>query len=245
MLIPIKDDNPTTRPPIVTIAVIVVCVVVFLYQLTLGQAAEESFIIRWGMVPARLFGYSLAGKPAVGVIGDLGAPAWVTVITSMFMHGGFMHIAGNLLYFWIFANNIEDSFGHLRFAIFYVLCGVAAAMTQALVDTDSAVPMIGASGAIAGVLGSYLIMHPRANVTVLFTILIFFRTFIMPAMWVLGVWFAFQIVNALVNVSEEGGGVAWFAHIGGFVAGVALTPLFRPRQAKVIGLPTDKRGPWG
>lgn len=244
MLIPLKDDNPTTRPPIVTVAVIVICVAVFLYQFTLPEPAGDSFILRWGMVPSRLFGAAVAGKPGVGVPADLGLHPYVTVVTSMFMHGGILHIAGNLLYFWIFANNIEDSFGHLRFAIFYLLCGIAAAMTQALVDTTSGVPMVGASGAIAGVLGSYLILHPRANVTVLFTILIFFRTWVVPAMYVLGFWFAFQIFNAVVNVAEEGGGVAWFAHIGGFLAGVVLTPLFRQRQAKFIGEP-PRRGPWG
>ena len=236
LLIPIKDENPTVRPPVVTVGIIVACVVVFLYQLTIPEALQDRFIFRFGMIPALLLDDAVGAK-------HIGIPPWATVFTSMFLHGGFAHIAGNMLFLWIFGNNVEDALGHLRFVLFYGLCGVAAGMTQALVDPHSTLPMVGASGAISGVLGAYLVLTPQARVTMLFWIFIFVRTFEAPAYLVLGLWFAFQVVNGLMADPAEGG-VAFFAHIGGFVAGAALILLFKPGTVRYVGAP-PRRGPWG
>jgi membrane associated rhomboid family serine protease len=236
LLIPIKDENPTVRPPVVTVTLIVACVVAFLYQLSLPEAQQERFIYRFGMIPALLLDNTIGAK-------NIGIPPWATVFTSMFLHGGFAHIAGNMLFLWVFGNNIEDALGHLRFILFYALTGVGAAMAQALIDLHSTVPMVGASGAISGVLGAYLVLHPHARVTLLFWIFVFVRTFQAPAYVVLGLWFGFQVVNGLL-ADQSDGGVAFFAHIGGFVAGAALILLFRPRTARYVGEP-PRRGPWG
>jgi membrane associated rhomboid family serine protease len=236
LLIPIKDENPTVRPPVVTVSIIVACVAVFLYQLTMPEPVQERFIFRFGMIPALLLDDAVGAK-------HIGIPPWATIFTSMFLHGGFAHIAGNMLFLWIFGNNIEDALGHVRFVLFYVLTGVAAAMAQAVVDPHSTLPMVGASGAISGVLGAYLVLHPQARVTLLFWIFVFVRTFEAPAYAVLGLWFGFQVVNGLLADPAEGG-VAFFAHIGGFVAGAALIWLFRPGTVRVVG-PPPRRGPWG
>ena len=236
LLIPIKDANPTVRPPVVTVALIIGCVVVFLYQLTLPEALQERFVLRFGMIPALLLDDTMGAK-------HIGIPPWATIFTSMFVHGGFAHIAGNMLFLWIFGNNIEDALGHLRFVLFYGLAGIAAAMAQAAIDPHSTLPMVGASGAISGVLGGYLVLHPHARVTLLFWIFVFVRTFEAPAYAVLGLWFAFQVVNGVLADPADGG-VAFFAHIGGFVAGLVLIFLFRPGTARYVGEP-PRRGPWG
>jgi membrane associated rhomboid family serine protease len=236
LLIPIKDANPTVRPPVVTVAIIIGCVVVFLYQLTLPEALQERFVLRFGMIPALLLDDTIGAK-------NIGIPPWATIFTSMFVHGGFAHIAGNMLFLWIFGNNIEDALGHLRFVLFYGLTGIAAAMAQAVIDPHSILPMVGASGAISGVLGGYLVLHPQARVTLLFWIFIFVRTFEAPAYAVLGLWFAFQVVNGVLADPADGG-VAFFAHIGGFIAGLVLIFLFRPGTARYVGEP-PRRGPWG
>lgn len=160
-------------------------------------------------------------------------PAGLTVFTSMFLHGGFMHLAGNMLYLWIFGNNIEDAMGHVRFVVFYLLCGVAAVAGQTLQNPDSQVPMIGASGAISGVLGAYLLLYPHARVLVLIPLGFISQLIRLPAGWVLGLWFGMQIISSALT-SPEGGGVAWFAHIGGFIAGLALIPLFKYKNVKLF-----------
>jgi membrane associated rhomboid family serine protease len=236
LLIPIKDDNPTVRPPVVTVGIIAACVLVFLYQLTLPESGQDRFVLRFGMIPALLLDDTIGAK-------NIGIPPWATIFTSMFVHGGFAHIAGNMLFLWIFGNNIEDVLGHLRFFLFYAVAGVAAALTQAMVDPHSTLPMVGASGAISGVLGAYLVLYPQARVTLLFWIFIFIRTFEAPAYAVLGLWFAFQLVNGLLADPADGG-VAFYAHIGGFVAGMALIFLFKPGTARFVGQP-PRRGPWG
>lgn len=235
MLIPIKDENPTARAPVLTVGIIAVAVLVFLYQLTLPERAGEAFILGYGMIPAVLFGTRqlVAGIPTVD--------PWMTVITSMFLHGGILHIAGNMVYLWVFGNNIEDAMGHVRFAIFYLLCGAAAAVTQAFVEPNSAIPMVGASGAVSGVLGAYLVLHPHARVVVL----LFYglvTTFTLPAMAVLGWWIAVQMINVLITEPGQGG-VAWYAHIGGFVAGMVLVPFFRRSNVPLLG-GARRRGPW-
>lgn len=224
-MIPIRDFNPTTRTPYVTFALIAACVLVFLWQLSLDARAGQMIVYELGFVPALLFGQATLGADG-GLI-----PSWATLVTSMFLHGGFMHLAGNMLYLWIFGNNIEDVMGHGRFLIFYLLCGLAAAMAQAVPDMGSTVPMIGASGAISGVLGAYLLLFPKAQVQVLIPLGFFFMRTI-PAGWLLGIWIAFQVISGL-SADVSGGGVAWWAHVGGFVAGMALIHLFRERDLTV------------
>jgi membrane associated rhomboid family serine protease len=233
-MFPISDDNPVRRPPIVTWILIAACVLVFLWQFSLGDQGQ-AIIFALGVIPASLFGYGeLAPELAL-------VPPWATVFTSMFLHGGWLHLGGNMLYLWIFGNNVEDSMTRPRYLLFYLLCGVAAALAQALYAPQSEVPMVGASGAIAGVLGSYLIMHPRANVRVAIIFFVFVRIINMPAMIVLGVWFIFQILSGVaVPTTDEGGGVAFWAHIGGFVAGVVLTPFFKRRSVQLLEPPHSR-----
>lgn len=228
--IPLYDDNPTRRTPVITIAIVALCVLVFLWQSSLGGRGEAVAVFSYGVIPARLFGYAEL-PPSIARV-----PAWATVLTSMFMHGGFLHLAGNMLYLWIFGNNVEDSMGRGRFVVFYLLCGMAAALAQGLADPASEVPMIGASGAIGGVLGAYLVLHPRANVRVLFWFFIIFRLFNVPALIVLGVWFIGQIASGVMTPTS-GGGVAFWAHVGGFVTGAALIPIFRRRDVALFAPP--------
>ncbi len=218
-MIPLHDDNPTETVPLFTVGLIAACIAVFLWQLGLGEEGGIRALYSFGLVPAVLFDHVELPEALARV------PASATLFTSMFMHGGWAHLLGNLLYLWIFGNNIEDRFGHLRFLLFYLLCGVAAALAQALPDTASQVPMVGASGAISGVLGAYLLLFPQARVLVVIPIGLYPYTVRLPALVVLGFWFLLQLVSQLA--SEPGqGGVAFRAHIGGFVAGMALLPVF-------------------
>jgi rhomboid family protein len=227
LALPLYDDNPRTRLPVVTGGLIAACSVVFLWQLGLDDAASEDVSFTYGMVPAVLFGY--AELPT----GLQAVPTWTTLLTSMFLHGGLVHLLGNMLYLWIFGKGVEMALGPARFLMFYLLCGVAAALTQALTDPAAEVPMIGASGAIAGTLGAYLILHPRANVIVLVWILIFVRLISFPAMLLLGIWFALQLLSAL-SMDPGEPGVAFWAHVGGFVVGIALVLLMRPRDVVLM-----------
>jgi membrane associated rhomboid family serine protease len=226
-MFPLKDDLPTRSTPVVMVGLIVANVLVFLYQAFLSSgspseaAAAQEFVREFGLLPCRLTG-------ACPLAGDLPSPVF-TIFSSMFLHGGFFHIAGNMLYLWIFGNNVEDALGHLRFLLFYLASGVAAAATQTLVAPDSEVPMIGASGAISGVLGAYLILFPRANVLTLVILGFFWRIVRIPAVIVLGFWMVVQILNGLGSLDARGG-VAWFAHIGGFSAGMILLFIIRPRR---------------
>jgi rhomboid family protein len=226
-MIPIHDDNPTHRTPIVTVALIVACVLVYFWQVSLGSRAAAGVVYSFGFIPAVLFTDATL-PPELAVV-----PASVTLFTSMFLHGGFMHLAGNMLYLWVFGNNIEDVCGHLRFLLFYLLCGVAAAFAQALPNPASEVPMIGASGAISGLLGAYLLLFPHARVHVLIPFGILWMHQI-PAGWVLGFWFLFQLLSGLAADPTQPG-VAFLAHIGGFIAGMVLIFLFRDRCFKVGG----------
>jgi len=218
-MIPLHDDNPTERFPFVTVIVIILCVGIYLYQGSLSEPSEESFVFQYGAVPALVFGH--ASLPE-----DIPAPVPVsmTLLTSMFLHAGWMHLLGNMLYLWIFGNNIEDVMGHGRFALFYILCGILAALSHALTDPSSPIPMVGASGAISAVLGAYLLLFPRAHVLVLMPMLGITRV---AAGIVLGMWFATQLFSGGMSVGSTGGGIAFFAHIGGFVAGMALIGLFK------------------
>jgi membrane associated rhomboid family serine protease len=228
-MIPIRDDNPAHRPPLVTVAFIAVCVAVFLWQLSLDPRAQEAAVYSWGMIPAVLLGEARLPAELARV------PPAMTLVTSMFLHGSWGHLLGNMLYLWIFGNNIEDRLGHGRFVLFYLACGLAAAAAQILPDPGSRIPMIGASGAISGVLGAYMLLYPHARILVLIPLGFMFLHHV-RAVWLLGVWFALQIISALA-APPGAGGVAWWAHIGGFVAGLVLAlPLRRAVR---------RRGPWG
>jgi membrane associated rhomboid family serine protease len=228
-MIPLKDDVPSSGFPFVTIGLIVLNVLVFLYQASIGMGSEraaEAFIMEFGAVPCRV-------TCACAVPGDFPSPI-ATIFTSMFMHGGLFHVAGNMLYLWIFGDNVEDTLGHGRFLLFYLLSGVAAALAQIAVHPDSRIPMVGASGAVSGVLGAYLLLFPYARVLVLLIFGFFFRIVRWPASIVLGLWIVVQFLNGLITVSVAAGGAAggtaWFAHIGGFLAGIVLLFLMRPRR---------------
>lgn len=221
-MIPLKDDNPSHERPVVTIGLIVTCTLVFLWQFMQGPRAGQAIIYALGLVPSVLLGHRSL-PPEVATV-----PAALTVFTSMFLHGGWLHLIGNMLYLWIFGDNVEDAMGHGRFLVFYLLCGVVAALTQALPDPQSTLPMVGASGAISGVLGAYLLLYPRARVLVLVPIFILITTMRLPAFVVLGLWFVLQALSSLA-ANEPGGGIAFRAHIGGFIAGMLLMMFFKKR----------------
>ena len=229
--VPLYDDNPTTRDPIVTYLLIGLCVGAFLWQLGLDEH-QQAVLYAYGMIPARLFGL---WHPRVYQV----VPSWVTLVTSMFLHGGWFHLIGNMLFLWVFGNNIEDALGRGRFLFFYLCCGVVAALTQALSSYGSHVPMVGASGAIAGVLGAYLLLYPSANVHVFVWILIFFRMVNIPAWILLGLWFAMQLLSGLAR-SPGTPGVAFWAHAGGFVSGIVLVILLRPRGLSMLQPPRSR-----
>lgn len=226
-MIPLRDDNPTDITPFVTVGIIVVCVLVFMWQAAHPPEGQQAIAYSFGLVPAVLLSDAQL-PPELARI-----PAEMTLFTSMFMHGSWLHLIGNMLYLWIFGNNVEDAMGHGRFVVFYLLCGLAAAFSQALPDPDSTIPMIGASGALAGVLGAYLLLHPQARVTVVIPLGFFFPIVYIPAGWLLGFWFLTQILSSLSAPGSEGG-VAWFAHIGGFIAGVLLIPFFKRRNVPLL-----------
>jgi membrane associated rhomboid family serine protease len=223
MLIPLKDDNPTRRRPVITLALILLNVLVMLYQFTLSERGEAIFIHQFGMVPTWLFGDGSISFPAHWLARE------TTLVTYMFLHGGLMHLGFNMWFLWIFGNNIEDALGPLRFVAFYLIGGVAASLCQLVMDLDSKVPVVGASGAIAAILGAYLVLYPRKNVSVLIWILIFIRVIKVPAAVVLSIWFLLQVLWTYLSSGTDGGGVAWMAHIGGFVFGMFVIRLFGPR----------------
>ena len=232
MFLPLKDTNPlrVIAFQTVTVGLIAACVATFLWQISLPQAAANEAILSFGMIPAVLFDFE--ELPA-----DLAViPAGATLVTSMFMHGGWLHLGGNMLYLWVFGDNIEDAMGHVKFVVFYVLCGTAAALAHGLSDPGSISPLIGASGAISGVLGAYLLLYPRVRVIVL----LFYRLPLpLPAYIVLGGWVALQFYNVYLygGLPDGEGGTAWWAHIGGFAAGMALIPFMKRK-----GLPLFDRG---
>ncbi|MFQ5853693.1 MAG: rhomboid family intramembrane serine protease [Candidatus Binatia bacterium] len=221
-MIPIRDENPTVLWPFVTVALILANGAVFFYELSLDPRLLNTFVYQMGMVPASLL---QAHMPGTG--------GYFTPISSMFLHGGWMHLLGNMLYLWIFGNNIEDSMGHLRFIVFYLIVGLAAAVTHLTLNPTSTVPTIGASGAVSGVLGAYLILFPRARVQTLITFGWFIRIVYLPAWFLLIIWIGLQVLNqALEPTNDMAGGVAYAAHIGGFLAGLMLILLFRKHRRR-------------
>jgi len=227
-MIPLKDDNPTSLRPVVTYFIIGLCVLIFLLQFSTQSYKTGQLFYSYGLIPSVLMGHNQLPMDLYAI------PGWLSIFTSMFMHGGFMHLAGNMLYMWIFADNIEDNLGPSKFLVFYVLSGIGAAMTQVLMDTHSQVPMVGASGAIGGVLGAYLINHPNARVLVLIPFGFFTQLIKIRALYVLGFWFILQFISS-------GGGVAYAAHIGGFVSGMILILFFNKKDKKKNKI---IKGPW-
>jgi membrane associated rhomboid family serine protease len=267
-MIPIRDALRSQRFPIVTVSLIVLNLLVFLYQgyletrpaalndlrpwIDAGLSAPaldrrvynayvnsggdpwhypigagDAFVMQYGLVPAEFSsGHDL--PPTIAV------PIWLTLITSMFLHAGLLHVLGNMLYLWVFGDNVEDAMGPVRFVVFYILCGCAAGLAQLALDPHAAVPLIGASGAIAGVLGAYFMLFPTSRILTIIPIFFFIRLITIPAVVVLGIWFLLQVVNSAISFGASSG-VAWFAHIGGFASGMALVALFR-RKGTPIGL---------
>jgi membrane associated rhomboid family serine protease len=281
-LLPLRDNLPTDRFPVLTVVLIAINVIVFGWQLTLGDedyasaqlkefgvSESDQAAIEYGAIPYRLTHpgeecgattdaqVACEGTPLyedaqrAGLLAPLAdAPWWVTVFTSMFMHGSILHIAGNMLFLWVFGNNIEDSMGRPKFLAFYLLSGVVAVYAQTLLEPDATVPTIGASGAVAGVLGGYILLHPHARVLTLIFV-VFFVTFIeVPAMVMLGIWFVLQLIPALGQVATteivgDGGGIAYLAHIGGFAFGLATIKLWATRKRDgpgETGLTSPKMG---
>ena len=217
-MFPIKDDNPTESRPYVTCALIGLNILIFFYQIGLEENIRTSLIFEYGFKPSQLF--SNANSM------NLKQSSLLTIFTSMFLHGGLFHLLGNMLFLWIYGNNVEDSMGHTKFLIFYLLCGLAASLLQAIVSFDSSIPMIGASGAVSGVLSAYFLLYPKARVLTLVVLLIFITFIRIPAGLLIGFWFLSQIINAYFN-DPNSPGVAWYAHIGGFLMGLLLIPFFK------------------
>jgi membrane associated rhomboid family serine protease len=238
-MFPLRDDNPTVLPPIFTFGLILTFVAVWIYVQGAGLSASAlgGSICTLGAIPAELTGAPAGGGPC-----PPGGLTWEALVTSVFLHGSWLHLIGNMWFLWIFGNNVEDSMGHLRFLVFFLLTGVAAALAHVLLNPTSTVPMVGASGAISAIMGAYVVMYPRARIHTLFFFLFFIRVIPLPAWLMLGYWLLIQVVSH-ASLPTAGGGVAYAAHIGGFVAGVVLIFLFRNRKlvgAKRSGVVIDR-----
>lgn len=222
-MIPLRDENPRHSFPWMTVLLIAANAAVFFHQLSLSPEHLRQYTLQWGYIPARLE-LSLAGSGA-GIV-----PVAVTAFTSMFLHGSFWHILGNMWFLWVFGDNVEDRLGHGRYLFFYLLCGLGATAMHTAFSLGSTVPAVGASGAISGVLGAYLVMFPGARIVTLVPLVIFFFLARLPALVLLGWWFLLQLLSGMAELgAAAGAGVAWWAHIGGFAAGVILLPVFRRR----------------
>lgn len=234
-MLPLRDENPTLRPPVLTFLIIGINTLVWLLVQGLGspRALAQSLCL-FGLIPGELLGTVPDGtQVAVGpqmicILG--GGLAYLTPLTSMFMHGGWMHLIGNMWFLWIFGDNVEDAFGSLRFLAFYLICGLAAAFAQVISDVDSVLPMVGASGAIGGVMGAYARMYPRARVDTLLILGFYITMISVPAVVMLGYWFLLQLLMGIPALGSASGGVAFWAHAGGFLTGLALVPLFRRKD---------------
>ena len=217
-MIPLRDIIPSRTTPFMTISMIVVNALVFVYQFSLDERDAEAFALFYGLIPA--------------------AFSWITVFTSMFLHGGLLHFGGNMLYLWIFGDNVEDRMGHGRFLVFYLLCGIAAALAQTITDPESTIPMVGASGAIAGVMGAYFVLYPHSRILTLVPIFFFIQLIEVPAIFFLGIWFVMQFLSGVGSIAnatgEPAGGIAFWAHVAGFAAGLGAVSFFkRPERQRV------------
>jgi membrane associated rhomboid family serine protease len=220
-MIPLRDTERRTSKPVVVILIIAANIAVFIHEMAIGDGIEQ-FILNWGLIPQKYFAYASMGP-------DVYFDRFAPVVTSMFIHGGFAHIIFNMLFLYIFGDNVEDHMGKLKFVVFYLLCGTSAAYLQLYLSPGSKLPMVGASGAIAGVLGGYMVLFPRARVLALVPILLIFQIVELPAYVFIGFWFVLQFVigtASLLSSAGDSGGIAYFAHVGGFVAGLVLVKLF-------------------
>ena len=241
-MFPLRDNIPSRTVPVVNYVLIAVCIAVFLLQRVQGTN-ESRFVERLGMVPARVldphetlrvpsaeevdtpFGPRI--RETVHTVAPAAVPNWLTLLTCIFLHGGWLHLLGNLWFLWIFGDNVEDRLGHGRYVAFYLLCGVGASAVHLLTNADSPIPTLGASGAIAGVMGAYFVLYPRAQVLTLVPLIFFFDVWVLPAPAFLGVWFLFQLVSGSFALGGEAAGVAWWAHVGGFAVGIAIVLLLK------------------
>jgi membrane associated rhomboid family serine protease len=228
-MFPYRDDNPTLDQPIVTLLIIGANVAVWILVQGMGQdPALARSVCELGLIPAEFLGRVLPGTSlplSPGEVCVLGERHWYAPVTSMFLNGGWLHLIGNMWFLWVFGNNVEDSMGHGRYLAFYLLCGLAAAATQTLVSPSSIVPMVGASGAISGVMGAYVILYPRVRVHMVVFLFVFVTRIVVPAYLMLGYWFLLQLIGG--SAAQGEGGVAFWAHVGGFVAGAALISAFK------------------
>lgn len=222
-MIPLKDHNPSRCIPFVNLMIIAINLGVFVYQFFLTPQGPGDLIRTLGVIPKELFNLTDIGAPT-----PIAAP--LTLFSAMFIHGGWLHLLGNMLYLWVFGDNVEDRLGHGRYLVFYLAAGVIAAVVHAFIFADSPVPCVGASGAISGVLAAYLIFYPKARVSTLFIIFIFIRIVRLPAIVLLGVWIVLQVASGITELSDNAGGVAWFAHIGGFASGLVMALMMRPKR---------------
>jgi len=221
-MIPLKDENPKKNLPFINFIFILTNVAVFIYQPS-SEELLRVFYNTYGLIPNNFTNIFQNGLPQIlGIM--------QSVFSSLFVHGGFIHLAGNMLFLWVFGDNIEYAVGHFNYVIFYFLCGIAATLTQVFIESNSLIPVIGASGAISGVLGAYIIKYPKNKITTLFIIIIFIKLVKIRAVYLLGIWFVYQLLQGYLSLGQESmGGVAWFAHIGGFISGIILVNIFKKR----------------
>ncbi len=230
-MFPYRDDNPTLRTPVVTVGLIALNVAAWVLIQGMGANPQlTQSVCQLGLIPGEFLNRIPVGTevrlgPYTRCILGYG-PVWLTPFSSMFLHGGWFHLIGNMWFLWLFGNNVEDSMGRIRYFLFYLLCGLAAAATQTFLQPNSAVPMVGASGAISGVMGAYVILYPRVQVHMLVVLVIFVTRIVVPAYLMLGYWFLLQLLGGTTSLRAEGG-VAFWAHVGGFLGGAVLVPLFR------------------
>ncbi|MGB9721694.1 MAG: rhomboid family intramembrane serine protease [bacterium] len=217
-MIPLKDELKSYTKPIITFIILGINIIVYIYELSLGTV-KENFIYQFGTIPYDLFN-------------PVGMHPYLKIFTSMFIHANLMHILGNMLFLWVFSDNVEDRLGHAKFVLFYLICGVAAVFLHSIITPTSRVPMVGASGAISGILGAYILFFPRARILSLIPLGFFMRVAYLPSVFFIGIWFLYQFFLGLVSMNVKGGGVAYFAHIGGFVAGLLFALPFRKSRRK-------------
>jgi membrane associated rhomboid family serine protease len=227
VMFPLRDDNPITITPVITWALILMNVAVFLYQVSLSPDAAQLFAYQFGAVPAVVLGTKSLSAQVAAI------PPLMSIVTSMFLHGGWMHLIGNMWFLWIFGNNIEEAMGHARYLAFYLICGILASAGHIFSNPGSTIPSIGASGAISGALGAYLMLYPRARVWTLIFLGFFVRLMYIPAGVILGFWILLQFINGSMTAGrQDAGGVAFWAHVGGFIAGVLLVGVFKKRDVR-------------
>ena len=225
-MIPLTDENPTDTIPIVNIFLIITNISVFIYQNYFVPGGAQPLLLKLGFIPYEL-------SHLVDINPKNLVPLPLTIFTAMFMHGGWLHLLSNMLYLWIFGDNIEDILGHVKYLIFYIVCGIAATLVHGFINIDSQIPTIGASGAIAGILGAYMLLYPRARIKTLLIIIFFVKIVYIPAIIILGFWILIQVISGFAEYGlRTGSGIAWFAHIGGFITGMTLIAIIKKRKGR-------------